>query len=97
VLSPRAIYAIAGLLGVAAAVALAVCCAARTARTSQPALLRTEELLSNRTGPVPSPEDGPPHGGRQQLMPRPHPERSRRIPSAAEPMRRAERRLRARP
>ncbi len=47
VLSPREIYATAGLLGVAVATALAVFCAARATRTGQHVLPRTEEPLSN--------------------------------------------------
>jgi hypothetical protein len=47
VLSPREIYTTAGLLGVAVAIALAVFCAARTARTGQHVLPRSQEPLSN--------------------------------------------------
>lgn len=47
VLSPREIYALAGLLGVAVAIALAVFYAARTARTSQHVLPRSEAPLSS--------------------------------------------------
>jgi len=49
VLSPRAIYAMAGLLGVAVAIALAVFYAARAARTGQHRLPRSEEQLSARS------------------------------------------------
>ena len=45
-LSPREIYATAGLLGVAVAIALAVFYAARATRTGQHVLPRTEEPLS---------------------------------------------------
>ena len=47
VLSPREIYATAGLLGVAVAIALAVFCAARAARTGQHVLSRSQESLSS--------------------------------------------------
>ena len=47
VLSPREIYATAGLLGVAVAIALAVFCAARAARTGQHVLPRFQESLSS--------------------------------------------------
>ncbi len=47
VLSPREIYALAGLLGVAAATALAVFYAARATRTGQHVLPRPEEPLSS--------------------------------------------------
>ena len=47
VLSPREIYATAGLLGVAVAIALAVCYAARAARTRQHMLPRSQEPLSS--------------------------------------------------
>jgi MFS family permease len=46
-LSPRAIYAIAGMLGVAVAIAIAMFHAVRAARTSRPVLPRYEEPLSN--------------------------------------------------
>ena len=46
VLSPREIYALAGLLGVAVAIALAVFYAARATRTGQHVLPRSEEPLS---------------------------------------------------
>lgn len=47
VLSPREIYATAGLLGVAVAIALAVCYAARATRTGQHMLARSEEPVSS--------------------------------------------------
>jgi len=47
VLSPREIYATAGLLGVAVAIALAVCYAARATRTGQHMLPRPEEPVSS--------------------------------------------------
>jgi len=47
VLSPREIYAIAGMLGVAVAIAIAVFHAARAARTGRHVLPRPEEPLSN--------------------------------------------------
>ncbi len=47
VLSPRAIYALAGLLGVAVAIAIAVLGLVRAARTGRHVLLRSEEPLSN--------------------------------------------------
>ena len=46
VLSPREIYATAGLLGVAVAIALAVVCAARATRTGQHVLPRSRRLTS---------------------------------------------------
>jgi MFS family permease len=51
VLSPREIYAVAGMLGVAVAVALAVFFTARAGRTAQQVLPRSEEPLSNTTQP----------------------------------------------
>jgi len=47
VLSPRAIYAMAGLLGVAAAIAIGVFFAAQAARTGQQVLSRSEEPVSS--------------------------------------------------
>ena len=47
VLSPQEIYAMAGLLGMAVAIALAVFYAARTTRTGQHVLPRSEEPLTS--------------------------------------------------
>jgi MFS family permease len=47
VLSPREIYALAGVLGVAVAIALAVFFAARATRTGQHVLPRSKEPLSS--------------------------------------------------
>jgi MFS family permease len=44
VLSPRAIYATAGMLGVAVTIAIAVCYAARVPRTGRYVLPRSEQL-----------------------------------------------------
>ena len=47
VLSPRAIYAIAGMLGLAAAIAIGVFHAARPVRSGRRLLARPEESLSS--------------------------------------------------
>jgi MFS family permease len=57
VLSPREIYAIAGMLGVTVAIAIAVFYATGAARTSRHVLPRSEEPISSRTRPAPSPRD----------------------------------------
>jgi MFS family permease len=50
VLSPRAIYALAGVLGVAVAIAVAVFHPVQASRTGRQALPRSEEPLTNRAG-----------------------------------------------
>jgi MFS family permease len=53
VLSPRAIYAIAGILGVAAAIPIGVFHAARPVRSGRRLLPRLEESLSSESGATP--------------------------------------------